>query len=121
MNSISNKTKSCAAAEFSIRSTICYLLVVLTTHFVRANPTKCHRQPNNMMSNPVYNLLHKLNSEMLGINDTLNGNNNTVVDPLIPVLPRLITSEDKCTIFVSNKVISNKDDGTLPVYHPRAI
>ena len=31
-----------------------------------------------------------------------------VVDELIPVLPCLIMSTDECTIFVSNKVISNK-------------
>ena len=110
MKSVSNKTESQAAAEFSIRSTICYLLVVLTTHFVRAKPTKYHRQPIDMMSNPVYSLIHKLNTETLGINESLNGKDDYVVDPLIPVLPRLITSTDECTIFVSNKVISNKDD-----------
>ena len=110
MQSVSNKTESRAAAEFSIRSTICYLLVVLTTHFIRAKPTKYHRQHKDLMSNPVYSLIRKLNCATLGINQTLDDSNNVIVEELIPVLPRLITSTDECTIFVSNKVISNKDE-----------
>ena len=107
MNSVSNKTESHAAAEFSIRSTICYLMVVLTTHFIRAKPTKYHHQLKDLLSNPVYCLVRKLNEGILGINGNVDIDNKTVQD-LIPVLPRLVTSTDECTVFVSYKVINNK-------------
>ena len=109
MENVSNKTESRAAAEFSIRSTICYLLVVLCTHFVRAKPTKYHCQQKDLMSNPVYCLVRKLNSETIGINDELDVDNE-IVEEFIPVLPRLVTSTDECTIFVSNKTINDKDN-----------
>ena len=80
MNSVSNKTESKAAAEFSIRSTICYLLVVLTTHFIRAKPTKFHRQQKDLLKNPVYCLVRKLNDSILGINGTQNADNDLVDD-----------------------------------------
>ena len=42
-NTVANKTESRSVAEFSIRSTISFLLVVLTTHFVRGKPTVFHK------------------------------------------------------------------------------
>jgi hypothetical protein len=34
LHSVSNKTESRAAAEFSVRSSVSYMLVVVTTHFI---------------------------------------------------------------------------------------
>ena len=56
------------------------------------------------MKNPVYCLVWKLNKEVLGITGPIDPKDNTV-EELIPVLPRLVTSTDKYTVFVSNKAI----------------
>ena len=39
IKTVSNKTDSCIAAEFSLRSTLSYLMVVLSTHYINAEPT----------------------------------------------------------------------------------
>ena len=85
------------------------MLVVLTTHFVRAKPTKYGQQVKDLLKNPVYCLVQKLNDEVLGINESLD-NDNVTIENLIPVLSNLVTSTDECTILVTNKVINNKQD-----------
>jgi hypothetical protein len=58
---VSNKTESRAAAELSIRSTVSYLMTVLTTHFINASPSKWHKSAKECKSDPLYQLVKKLN------------------------------------------------------------
>ena len=100
---VSNKTESRSAAEFSVRSTISYMMVVLTTHFINAPPSKFHTKVKELENNPLYTLIRKLNKEVLGsvlTDDELN--------QLIYILPNLITSTDECSLFITNQKIRNK-------------
>ena len=101
--SVSNKTESRSVAEFSIRSTISFLLVLLTSHFIRAVPTKFHKPKKEMEKNETWQLVHKLNSKILGVTDSL-----SVLDQFIHVLPHLITSTDECSLFITTQIINNK-------------
>ena len=102
--SVSNKTESRFASEFSIRSTISFMLVVLSTHYINAQPTKYHRPTSMLEKDPIYMLIKKLNKEVLGITD-LCGKDYF----LTHVLPSLITSTDECTVFISSKIINGKE------------
>ena len=103
MNTVSNKTQSRSAAEFSIRSAIAYMMVVLSSHFINAPPSPYHSKHDDITKTPVYKLISKLNKEVLGANliekDIL---------ALTYILPNLITSTDECTLFISSQQINNK-------------
>jgi hypothetical protein len=69
MNTVSNKTESHRAAEWSIRSTISYILVVLTsTHYINAKPSKYHKPFKELSKDPTYNMVRELNKDVLQIN-----------------------------------------------------
>ena len=61
MNTVSNKTQSRSAAEFSIRSAIAYMMVVLSSHFINAPPSTYHTRHEDITKTPVYKLISKLN------------------------------------------------------------
>ena len=67
---VSNKTESRSCAEWSVRSTISYLCVVLTTHFIHAEPSKFH--PNKNLLDPeiaeVWSLVEELHNKELELN-----------------------------------------------------
>ena len=85
--SVATKTESRAIAEFSIRSTITYLLVVMTTHFFRADPHPYSMPLKQLQSNPTYQLINQINETVLGI-DQLNGKENDVAPlTLVAVCP----------------------------------
>ena len=51
-DSVSNKTESRGVVEFSMCSTVSFLLlVILTTHFIRAIPAKFHKPKKEMEKN----------------------------------------------------------------------
>ena len=101
--SVSNKTESRYVSEFSIRSTISFLLVVLTTHFIRGVPTVFHKSKKELEKNPTWKLAHELNKKVLGIGDTID-----MMQQFIHVLPHLITSTDECSLFITTQIINNK-------------
>ena len=103
MDNVSNKTESRTAAEFSVRSTIAYMMVVLSTHFINAPPSEFHCRHKDIKKDPVYILLAKLNSEALGYKLS-----EDQLTELTYVLPNLITSTDECSLFITNQVINNK-------------
>ena len=94
--SVSNKTESRAVAEYSIRSTISFLLVVLTTHFIRATPTKFHKPRKEMEKNKTWQLVMELNRKVLGLSNSVD-----VLHQFIHILPHLITSTDECSLFIT--------------------
>jgi hypothetical protein len=104
--SVANKTESRVAAEFSTRSTISFLLAVLSSHFIRAKPSIGHKKTvEELRKFPVYNIVERLNCEVLDIDI-----NDKDAPPLLPVLDQLVTSSDEMTVFMSDKVIHSKDD-----------
>ena len=103
LNNVSNKTQSRYAAEYSVRSTIAYMMVVLTTHFVNAKPSIFHSKHKEISKNPLYKLLTKLNKKSLGVKL-----NEEQLESLTYVLPNLITSTDECSLFITNQKILNK-------------
>ena len=104
--SVSNKTESRSSAEWSIRSTISYLVVVLATHFVYAEPSQFHPKLTSLDPSvaKVWNMVKLENNKTLSIEDITN-----VVKTLIPVLPHLVTSTDETTVFITSKIINNKE------------
>ena len=100
---VSNKTESRSTAEFSVRSTIAYMMVVLTTHFTNAPLSKFHSRLKDLSNNPLYALMKDLNKKMLGSELS-----DDELRQLIYVLPNLITSTDECSLFITNQTICNK-------------
>ena len=103
---VTNKTESRSSAEWSIRSTVSYMCVVLATHFIRAKPSPFH--PTMKSLDPevakVWELIQELNNEVLDIN-TINNH----VEKIIPVLPHLLTSTDETTTFITSQQIKNSE------------
>ena len=102
-NSVCNKTESRSVAELSICSTVSFLLVLLTTHFIRAKPTMFHKPQKEMEKNKTWKLVNDLNKKILGIQDSIH-----IVDQFIHVLPHLITSTDECSLFITTQIINKK-------------
>jgi hypothetical protein len=104
MKKVSNKTESRHSAEWSVRSTISYLMVVLCTHYINAEPTKYHKPFSELMKDPTYKLIYELNREVLGIDEFTESSYH-----LTHALPDLVTTTDEVTLFVSSEVIEGKD------------
>jgi hypothetical protein len=100
---VSNKTESRATAEYSVRSTISYMLVVVTQHFINAKPSKFHSKHANVKKSPLYILLNELNKQSLGVKF-----DEKELEELTYVLPHLITSTDEFSLFITNQIVNNK-------------
>ena len=103
---VSNKTESRSAAEWSVRSTISYALVVLASHFVRAEPSPYHPKMNSLDPeiSAVWELVEETNNKSLSIDPI-----DITIKKLIPVLPQLVTSTDETTLFITSHIINNKE------------
>ena len=102
--SIGNKTKSRAVAEWSIRSTISFLMTVGVSHFLPdINPTVYHPKKKNLSEESalLWNLVESYYNKMIG-----DESNST---KLLPVLPNLVTSTDKITIFATSSIVNGKE------------
>ena len=104
MNTVSNKTESRYSAEWSTRSTISYLMVVLRTHFINSKPTKYHKPFTDLIKDPTYKLIYELNKDVLGVDEYTESTYH-----LTHALPDLVTTIDEVILFVSNDVIEGKD------------
>ena len=105
--SVGNKSESRCTAEYSIRSTIAYLMVVLTTHFFRAVPHEYSMSTKDLEKNPVFNLVKKLNDKALGM-DQLSEKENTSL-PLTHALSQMITTTDECSMFITSEEVKKKE------------
>ena len=103
---VSNKTESRSSAEWSVRSTVSYLMVVLATHFVRAEPSPFHPKQNSLdpIVAAVWKIVEEENMKSLSVHTI-----NKCLEKLIPVLPHLVTSTDETTLFITNMIIKNKE------------
>ena len=66
LNTVSNKSQSRVVADHSVRSTVSYILAVLTTHYIHAVPTEFHLLKKELDKDPTYKLIVELNEEILG-------------------------------------------------------
>ena len=103
-STVSNKTESRMAAEFSIRSTLSYMMVVLSTHYINAEPSRYHVPQSILDEDPIYKIIKQCNQEALGVNEF-----NDIPYHLTHVLNHLVTSTDECTLFISSEIINNKE------------
>lgn len=102
--SVGNKTESRHTAEWSIRSTIAYMMVVAATHFLPGvTPTKYHPKKKDLSpkSLQMWENVEKAYNKMLG--------NDSNLVQMQPVLPNLITSTDEVTIFATFATVNSKE------------
>ena len=107
-SSIISKTESRVAAEWSIRSTIAYAMVVAVTHFLPfIQPTEYHRKKKEICENGqlLWRLVEKAYTKILN-----KGCDTYTKDvQVVPVLPNLITSTDETTIYCTPTKIFDKE------------
>ena len=103
-STISNKTESRSVAEWSMRSTLCYTMVVAATHFFpNVDRTFFHpkKKDLNLHAIEMWNAVEESYNKMLGFND--------VKINMMPVLPNLLTTTDKVTIFATTTMVNNEE------------
>ena len=85
-------------------STIAYLLTVITTHYIPdITPSEYHAKRKDVLKEELSTLIvaETCYNKMIG--------NPSKRVQLTPVLPNLVTSTDKVTIFASQSMIESKD------------
>ena len=101
---ISNKTESRSVAEWSMRSTLCYTMVVAATHFF-PNVDRTIFHPRKKDLNPhaieMWNAVEESYNKMLGFDE--------VKINMMPVLPNLLTTTDEVTIFATTTMVNNEE------------
>ena len=101
--SVGNKTESRHVAEWSIRSTIAYTMVVAVNHFIpgivatKYHPKKRDLSPKSLL---MWSKVEKAYNKMIGSKENIE---------LHPVLPNLVTSTDEMTIFATSSKINSKE------------
>ena len=102
--SVGNKTESRHVAEWSIRSTLAYTMIVATTHFLpNVQSTKYHPKKRDLCKTSLefWENAESAYNKMLG-------NNKDFVE-LQPVLPNLVTTTDEMTLFATTTLVHNKE------------
>ena len=103
-STMANKTESRSVAEWSLRSTIAYAAVAACNHFIpltQLTPFHPRKKDINKEEVILWNLVERYYNNMVG-----NTHNPT---KMAPVLPNLVTSTDKVTIFATAGEIFKKD------------
>ena len=103
-NSVGNKTESRHVAEWSIRSTLAYTMVVATTHFLPdITATKYHPKKKDLSPTSIelWDYAEKAYNKMLG--------NESNDHTLSPVLPNLVTTTDEVTLFATTSIVNSKE------------
>ena len=103
---VSNKSESRSIAEYSIRSTITYLMVVLTTHLFRAEPHPFSMPMKTLENDPLYSLIKELNDKVLGA-DKLTSKDDKPL-PLTHALSNLLTTTDECSMFITAEEVKKR-------------
>ena len=103
--SVLNKTKLRSIAEWSFRSTLCYTMIVATTHFFPCQKLSKYHFPKKDLdpeSLELWESAEKAYNKMLG-------NNAEQKEKLAPVLPNLLFTTDNVTIFATSTQVNKKD------------
>ena len=101
---VGNKTESRAVAEWSLRSTIAYTMVVAVNHFIpNVTRTVFHPKKKDLCSQSVemWDFVETAYNKMLG--------NENKKEELMPVLPNMVTTTDEVTIFATSTLINHKE------------
>ena len=101
---VGNKTESRAVAEWSLRSTIAYTMVVAVNHFVPNVPkTVFHPKKKDLCAQSVemWECVESAYNKMLG-------NVEKKVD-MMPVLPNMVTTTDEVTLFATSTLVNHKE------------
>ena len=104
-DAVGNKTESRAIAEWSLRSTLAYTMIVTANHFIpNIEPNYFHPKKKDLTKDALelWNVAENCYNKMIGHDD------NTKVK-LFPVLPNLVTSTDEVTIFATCGIVNNKE------------
>ena len=100
-----NKTIARSIAEWSIRSTLAYAVIVMTTHFIpNVKSTIYHPKKKDLSEESLilWEMAERGYNKMVG--------NIDKKEEMVPVLPNLITTTDEVTIFASTTSINKKDE-----------
>ena len=103
---VSNKTESRSVAEWSVRSTIAYTMVVAVNHFLPGVPkTRFHpkKRELSVRSLKLWEIVENAYNKMLGTS----GKDKIEMQP---VLPNLVTTTDEVTLFATSATVNSKED-----------
>lgn len=101
---MANKTESRSVAEWSLRSSIAYTMVVCATHFppnVKRTSFRPKKKDLPPRSVEMWNIVEDSYNKMLG--------STREKIELLPALPNLVTSTDEVTIFATSSTINKKE------------
>lgn len=103
-DSVANKTESSAVAEWSLRSTLGYAMVVAVNHYI-PNVEQSYFHPKekdlNKDSLELWDIAESAYNKMIG--------DKTNKSKLFPVFPHLVTTTDEVTLFATSGTIHNKE------------
>ena len=103
-SSVGNKTEARIVAEWSLRSTLAYTMVVACNHFLPNVATTYDHPRKKGLSNDavmLWDIAEGCYNKLLG--------NKTNMEKLHPVLPNLITTTDEVTIFATASEVHSDD------------
>ena len=103
-DSVSNKTESRAVAEWSLRSTLAYTMIVACNHFLPNTSCTCYHPKKKDLNKEallLWKIVESSYNKMIG--------NTGIREELVPVLPNLVTTTDEVTIFATAGTVHNKE------------
>ena len=101
---VGNKTESPAVAEWSLRSSLAYAMIVTCNHFLPNATSSCyHPKKKDLNKEPLllWDIAETCYNKMIG--------NTGLRETLVPVLPNLVTTTDEVTIFTTADTVHNKE------------
>ena len=101
---VGNKTESRAVAEWSLRSSLAYAMIVTCNHFLPNATSSCyHPKKKDLNKEPLllWDIAETCYNKMIG--------NTGLREKLVPVLPNLVTTTDEVTIFATADTVHNKE------------
>ena len=105
-DTVGNKTESRAIAEWSLRSTLSYAMIVTANHFIpNISQNYFHPKKKDLSKEALelWNIAEDSYNKMIGHTDAASK------VKLYPVLPNLVTSTDEVTIFATCGIVNNKE------------
>ena len=103
---VSNKTQSRSVAEWSLRSTIAYTMIVAVNHFLPNVPKmQFHPKRRDLSARSVelWNAVEEAYNKMLGTSE------KDKIE-MQPVLPNLVTTTDEVTLFATSSTVNSQEN-----------
>ena len=103
-DSVINKSESRVIAEWSLRSTLSYVMTVSCNHFfpgIERTPYHPKKKDLHKKSQELWNLVETMYNKMIG--------NPEIPIKMLPVLPNMLTTTDEVTIFAHSSRVFGKD------------